>query len=254
MRLRQIAFVAEDLKSSSDDLCAVLGLDIAYRDPGVAKWGLENVVVPLGGDFLEIVSPTQGGTSAGRYLQRRHGDGGYMVILQGPDALADRTRVTGMGIRAVATADRGDYFYTHFHPADVGGFLLSLDSVTPGADWLEEQCEWAPAGPRWKEHVRTDVSRRLRAVELQSENPATTAELWSRILQRPARRVGEALHLSLDHGDIRFVIAADGRGTGIHALDIEAADPGRILAEAEKRGLKRTDTQVEVCGCRINLV
>ena len=76
MRLRQIAFVARDLAATTDELCSVLQLDVAYRDPGVAKWGLENIVVPIGGDFLEIVSPKEDHTSAGRYLERRQGDGG----------------------------------------------------------------------------------------------------------------------------------------------------------------------------------
>ena len=47
MRLRQIAFVAKDLKATTDELCSVLGLDVAYRDPGVGKWGLENIVAPI---------------------------------------------------------------------------------------------------------------------------------------------------------------------------------------------------------------
>ena len=76
MRLRQIAFVAKDLKATTEELCDVLGIEVAYRDPGVGKWGLENIVAPIGGAFLEIVAPKEEGTSAGRYLARRHGDGG----------------------------------------------------------------------------------------------------------------------------------------------------------------------------------
>ena len=39
IRLRQIAFVAHQLEPVVDDLHAVLGLDVAYRDPGVATFG-----------------------------------------------------------------------------------------------------------------------------------------------------------------------------------------------------------------------
>ena len=66
MKLRQLVFVCKDLESNAAELCETLGIDIAYRDPGVGKWGLANVVCPTGHDFLEIVSPTQEGTSAGR--------------------------------------------------------------------------------------------------------------------------------------------------------------------------------------------
>ena len=105
MKLRQVVFVCKDLESNAKELCETLGIDIAYRDPGVGKWGLANVVCPTGHDFLEIVSPTQEGTSAGRYIQRRKGDGGYMVILQVPDAIKERERIAALGVRAVEKKD-----------------------------------------------------------------------------------------------------------------------------------------------------
>ena len=74
MRLRQCVFVTRELESSREELCDILGIEVAYRDPGVAKWGLVNVVCPTGHDFLEIVTPFQEGTSAGRYIDRRKGD------------------------------------------------------------------------------------------------------------------------------------------------------------------------------------
>ena len=76
MKLRQCVFVAKDLEGSREELCDILGIEVAFRDPGVAKWGLVNVVCPTGHDFLEIVTPFQEGTSAGRYIERRNGDGG----------------------------------------------------------------------------------------------------------------------------------------------------------------------------------
>ena len=129
MKLRQCVFVCKDLESSAEELCATLGIEIAYRDPGVGKWGLANVVCPTGHDFLEIVSPIEPGTSAGRYLERRKGDGGYMVILQVPDAVTERERITALGIRAVEKKDMAEYKYTHFHPADTAGVLLSIDQT-----------------------------------------------------------------------------------------------------------------------------
>ena len=63
MKLRQCVFVCKDLESSREELCDILGIEVAYRDPGVAKWGLVNVVCPIGHDFLEIVTPSQPGTS-----------------------------------------------------------------------------------------------------------------------------------------------------------------------------------------------
>src|SRR5476649_559199 len=109
MKLRQCVFVARDLEGSTAELCDILGIDVAYRDPNVAKWGLANVVCPTGHDFLEIVSPTQAGTSAGRYLDRRKGDSGYMVILQTANAVAGRQGGTGPGLRGGGQEDLPDY-------------------------------------------------------------------------------------------------------------------------------------------------
>ena len=47
IRLRQIALVAHDLESVVGDFQDKLGLDVAYRDPGVKSFGLHNAVMPL---------------------------------------------------------------------------------------------------------------------------------------------------------------------------------------------------------------
>ena len=249
MRLRQCVFVCKDLESSTEELCDILGIEVAYRDPGVAKWGLANVVCPTGNDFLEIVSPFKDGTSAGRYIERRHGDGGYMVILQVPDAVAERQRVTSLGVRAVAEKDLPEYQYTHFHPSDTSGVLLSLDTTfaPPGIDpalW------WPPAEKDWVKHARSDVTNGLAGVEIQHDDPDGAAASWSRILDRPA--VDNIIRL--DGSQIRFVPIVDGRGPGVSAYDVTVVDRERVLAAAEKRGRRHGVGQVEVCGCRINLV
>src|SRR3989442_15299063 len=98
MRLRQIALVARDLEPVVADLCGVLGIEVAFRDPGVAAFGLHNAVMPIGNTFLEVVSPVRDGTTAGRLLERRGGDGGYMVILQTADLEADPRRLATPGV------------------------------------------------------------------------------------------------------------------------------------------------------------
>jgi hypothetical protein len=249
MKLRQCVFVCKDLESSREELCDILGIEVAYRDPGVAKWGLVNVVCPTGHDFLEIVTPFQQGTSAGRYIDRRKGDGGYMVIIQVPDAKAERKRVTELGIRAVAQKDLPEYNYTHFHPSDTAGVLLSLDT-TFAPKGVDPALWWPPAEKDWLRHSKSNVTSGLAGVEIQHDDPAKAAGLWERVLGRPAKDN----RIQLDGSEIRFVPASDGRGPGVSAYDIKAADKARVLAAAEKRGKKLGASQVEVCGCRINLV
>ena len=57
IQLRQICLVAEQLAPVIDDLTAILGINSCYVDPGVAKFGLENNLMPVGRNFLEVVAP-----------------------------------------------------------------------------------------------------------------------------------------------------------------------------------------------------
>ena len=82
IHLRQICLVARDLESTIDNLESILGLHRCFVDEEVGKWGLVNTLLPIGRNFLEVVAPIEDNTSAGRYLDRRGGDGGYMVICQ----------------------------------------------------------------------------------------------------------------------------------------------------------------------------
>jgi hypothetical protein len=255
MRLRQVCLVAEKLEPVVADLTNVLGLEVAYRDPLVIYFGLENAVMPINGDFLEVVAPVQENTAAGRYLERRDGDGGYMVLLQCADAQAERERILGLGVRSVFTLDNPEYRCTHFHPRDTGGVLLSVDSVVPEADFTEPMCMWEPGGPDWREALRTDVVSALVGAEIQSEDPAGLADLWARILGLPVTECGPGVpRIQLQNGTLRFVPSVDGRGPGVGGFDLRVADRARLLATAEERGCEHTEDQVVLCGTRINLV
>ncbi|MEI6419565.1 MAG: VOC family protein, partial [Sphingomonadales bacterium] len=66
IRLRQVALVARDLETAVGELCSRLGLTVCFHDPGVAAFGLHNALMTIGDQFLEVVAPTQPGTTAGR--------------------------------------------------------------------------------------------------------------------------------------------------------------------------------------------
>lgn len=256
MRLRQVAFVAEPLAPAVEEVRAVLGLDVCYEDPNVGKWGLANALFPIGNDFLEIVAPVQPGTSAGRYLARRGGNGGYMAIFQSADARVERERIAAQGVRFIHVADRpGPYHATQFHPQDLGGILVSIESCGPPDAFRNPGGPWYPAGMAWEPHVKTERISRLLAVEVQAEQPESVADVWSRVLGVPVGRDTQGrTQLAFENAPVRFVAAADGRGTGVGALDVKATDREAVLKAAAARGLKRSERQVLVCGVRINLL
>jgi len=248
MRLRQIALVAKDLQKVVDDLCAVLGLEVCYHDPGVEVFGLRNALMPIGTSFLEVVSPLREGTTAGRLLERRHGDGGYMVIAQTDDLARERKRVEQLGVRIVWETQLPDAATIHLHPRDVGAAIVSFDQMRPPESW-----RWA--GPEWREHVHTDVTRRLAGAELQSGDPAALAKRWGEVFGRPVRRCPDGGHeLELDAGKLRFVSDRDGRGEGVSGIDVEVVEPTDVLHRARSRGLPASAESVELCGVRFRLL
>jgi catechol 2,3-dioxygenase-like lactoylglutathione lyase family enzyme len=247
MRLRQIALVARNLAVARAEITGVLGLDYAYDDPGVGKYGLCNAVFPVGATFLEVVSPKAPGTTAERLLGKRGGDGGYMVILQVDDLAAARARVHEAGARVVDQIDRDGAAFTHIHPKDIGGAILSIDRMIPKERW-----EWG--GPHWTEHVRTDVAVAIVGAELQAEDPGRMASRWAAVLGLSAEQSEEVWKIKLDQGEIRFVAARDGRGEGLGGFDVAVRSPSNVRRRAEAMGLTGPNGQIIVSGARLRLV
>src|SRR5205807_2244770 len=166
IRLRQVALVARDLDAVVADLHAAFGLEVAFRDPGVATFGLQNAVLPVGTQFIEVVSPTREGTAGGRQLERLGGDGGYMVICQTDDHGSVRQRVHDIGVRTVIDVDDRGYRIMQLHPSDTGGSFLEIDFQPGGND---PDGAWNPAGDDWQRARRTEVVNGITAVTVQSK-------------------------------------------------------------------------------------
>jgi hypothetical protein len=247
MRLRQIALVAKDLAGAQADISAVLGVDYAYDDPGVGKYGLRNAVFPIGDTFLEVVSPKEPGTTAGRLLEKRGGDGGYMVILQVDDLAQALERVKNAPARIADQRDKDGAAFTHIHPKDIGGAILSLDRMIPKERW-----EWG--GPHWQSHVCTDTSVKVAGAELQAKDPAQMAARWARVLGRASVEEAGIWRIRLDDGEIRFSLERDGRGEGLGAFDVVVRDVEAVRAKAAARGLLDPDGAVVLAGTRVRLI
>ena len=241
MRLRQIALIAQDLEPVARQLHDAFGLKVAYRDPAVGVFGLVNVVMPVGGEFLEIVQPVRPDASAARYLKRRGGDAGYMLIFQTDDAKMHRERLVARGLRAVAQRD-GHYSFTHFHPADFGGVLVSIDSVGDGSAWRERMSDWPPAGRDWKDFPAASDVLGIAGATVQAKDPEAAAARWSELLQ--VQRNGATLHL--EGATLRFVAPQDSDGTGIVGIEIAVRDPERSLERAKSNGMRVDDREIMI--------
>lgn len=246
MHIRQVALVARDLDRIVDDLCAVLDITVSFNDPGVGVFGLRNAVLPVGETFLEVVSPIQTDASAARFLERRKGDGGYMVILQTDDLAVDRTRLAALGVRIVWETALEDIATVHLHPRDLGGAIVSIDQPRPAAAW-----RWA--GRAWQGHVRTARVLRIAGVAIESKHPPVLAARWAQVLGTDWHREGEQAVVALRRGAIHMIPEHDDRGEGISAIVLETADADAIRRSAQQRGCLIANDDVEVGGVRFLL-
>lgn len=255
LQLRQVAMVARELQPVVDDLRAILDLEVCFVDEDVSVFGLENSLLPIGTNFIEVVAPIREGTAAGRYLTRRGGDGGYMVITQasGADAqAAHRDRAIAMGIRVAWEKEHAHGRYMQLNPRDTGGAFFEIDY----ADANDLNGDWPPAGGSgWQNKVQSTRVRTIDAVEIQASDPPAVAQRWSRVADVALER-DEAgrIALPLNNARIRFVPIEDGRGEGLAAVDVDVADRRSLLAEAQQRDAVLSESVVVIGGVRFNLI
>jgi hypothetical protein len=252
LRMRQICLVARELEPVVSAFRDVFGLEVCHRDPGVGKYGLENALFPVGNGFLEVVAPVRDGTTAGRYLERRGGDGGYMVITQCGDLAQRRTRCEAVGVRVANEIRYSDYQELQLHPRDVGAAMLSFSRQEGGEP---ADGPWHPAASRSTSAFLAASVRSMTGAELQSGDPERLARRWSEVMELPLSRDGCSRPvITLDDARLRFVPATDGRGEGLAGLDLDCADKARLLSRARSKNLAAEGDMVVACGMRFYIV
>ncbi len=251
LRLRQICLVADELEPVIEQLKHIFSLDVCYVDSAVGKYGLENSLLTIGDQFLEVVAPVEPGTAAGRYLERRGGNGGYMVITQCRDRGARDARIAELAVPVANELDYGDFHGLQLHPKFTGGAFFEIDWNEGGDD---PDGPWHPAGANWQAARRTDVVHAIRAAELQSPDPERLAKRWSEIAGLDLRAGEFGLEMPLSDATVRFVEARDGRGEGLGGIDLAANDAARAKAQAAEIGCAVDGETIAVCGTRVRLV
>ncbi len=238
-RLRQVAVVAADYEGTVRQFQQAFGWGEPFRDPGVGRFGLVNAVFAAGDTFVEVVTPAQPETTAGRYLESRGGDSGYMAIFQLPELAQARRRVAAAGIRVVWSADLADIAGTHLHPKDVPGAIVSLD-------WADPPESWRWAGPRWTGRApEAPASGAISGLTIEVADPAGAAARWARVLGVPVTddavpATGPAtgqttIELTGARQELRFGPVAAGRAGGITEVRLTT---GRAIPPVQIAGVR----------------
>ena len=232
LRLRQIALVAKDLKPAESILADVFSLKVCYRDPAVGEFGLENCLFPVGNQFLEIVAPIKENTHAGRFLERRKGEGGYMVITQCQNHQEYKERVNTLGVRIAHQFSIENFVNMQLHPRDTGGSFFEIDEQLPTSG--EERDPWAPAGEHWREYVNTERAAAIASVEMQCDDPQSVAERWGQIADlKVENNCSTGMpQISLENATLKFCECEDGRPEGLSGVEMIVSDEEQVLSTA----------------------
>lgn len=245
MRLRQICLVAPQLAPVIADISAIMGLDVCYRDGNVAKYGLENALLPVDTILLEVVAPFQPGpgTAAGRFIEKTGGRGGYMAIFACEDPDARGTKANAMGVRTANVITHAPYHGVQLHPRDCRAAFIEFNHTDGSDDVLGP---YPPAGPDWQKSIRKDTTLALTEVEMQSPDPQALAAHWGKIVGIPA----DGTVLQLPNATFRFVNADSEIMSG---LTFKVADKAKVLEAAKARGCAVNGDDFQLCGVTFKL-
>lgn len=225
-RMRQICLVAPQLEPVVGDIAAIMGLTVCYRDPNVAHYGLENALLPVDDILLEVVAPFREGTSAGRFIDKTGGRGGYMAILSCADPRERQKNAETMGVRTSHVIDRPPYLGVQLHPRDCRAAFIEFNH-TANSDNMRGP--YPPAGPDWHKAIRDDVTLALTGVTLASPDPQGLASHWGRIIGVPAA----STEIDLDNCGISVV---KGNSEIMSGITFRVRDPAAVLRTAQARG------------------
>jgi hypothetical protein len=135
------------------------------------------------------------------------------------------------------------------HPRDCRAAFIEFNH-TQGSDGILGP--YPPAGPDWQKSIRTDVTRALAAVEMQSADPHDLARHWGRIIGIPASEsLGGADEIALVNGTFRFVRGDNDAMTG---LTFQVADVASVADAAKARGYAVVDDSFLLGGVNFRLV
>lgn len=230
VRLRQICLVAPHLEPVISDIAGIMGLAVCYRDGNVAKYGLENALFPVDTILLEVVAPFKDGTTAGRFIEKTGGRGGYMAIFCCDDPDERGRNANALGVRTANVIDHPPYHGVQLHPRDCRAAFIEFNHTDGSDDILGA---YPPAGPDWQKFISKETTQALTAVEMQSPDPQGLAEHWGRIIGIAATKSGDGAELGLPNATFRFVKGASEIMSG---LEFRVTDAARVLHAAKTKG------------------
>jgi len=127
LNLDHVAIAVHDLDAAVEAHRRRYGVEPLYREV-VESQGVEEVMIPVGGSFIQLLQPLADDTPVGKFLAR-HGEGLHHVAYAVADIEAALEHLRSVGAELVDETPRigGRGARIAFvHPADMAGTLVEL--------------------------------------------------------------------------------------------------------------------------------
>jgi methylmalonyl-CoA/ethylmalonyl-CoA epimerase len=126
-QIDHVGIAVEDLDSAVERYRRTLGVEPAHRER-VETQGVEEVLLPVGTSFIQLLGALGPDTPVGRFLERR-GPGVHHIGFRVEDVASAIDQLRGEGVRLIDDTPRPGSRGTTIafvHPKGMGGVLVEL--------------------------------------------------------------------------------------------------------------------------------
>lgn len=126
-QIDHVGIAVEDLDSAVERYRRTLGVEPAHRER-VESQGVEEVLLPVGTSFVQLLGALGPDTPVGRFLERR-GPGVHHIGFRVDDVASAIDQLRGEGVRLIDDTPRAGSRGTTIafvHPKGMGGVLVEL--------------------------------------------------------------------------------------------------------------------------------
>jgi methylmalonyl-CoA/ethylmalonyl-CoA epimerase len=131
--LDHVGIAVHDLDSTLASYRERYGVEPMYREV-VEEQGVEEAMIPVGGSFVQLLTPLSPTSTVGRFLERR-GEGLHHIAYAVLDIDQSLAHLRSLGVRLIdetARAGGRGARIAFVHPSDIGGTLIELVELPDG--------------------------------------------------------------------------------------------------------------------------
>ena len=126
-KIEHVALAVDDLEAAVTYYSEVWGLEVSHRER-VADQGVEEVMLPLGDTYLQLLGATGPDTTVGKFLERR-GEGLHHIAYEVDDLEATLHSLKSKGVEMIDDEPRlggRGHMVAFVHPKSNHGLLIEL--------------------------------------------------------------------------------------------------------------------------------